>query len=172
MLQTYDPYYRQVQYALSQVTRDALLDIARAPGAFVDISYKISFFKLPSTIQQFKPAGIDCVCQMLRVTEQGSKIHKDRNRYNEYENLYMPRKTVINFPLMPTKSTTCFYDDNENFVCSVGYSNSGAILNTGDHFHNVDYKDSEPRVVFQLCFEESYSEVCEIYNKKLQGLIL
>jgi len=172
MLQSYDPYYKQVQYALSQVTRDSLLEYALATDAFVDISYKISFFKLPSTIQHFKPKGINCVCQLLRVTETGSKIHKDRNRYNEYENLYMPRQTVINFPLAPTASKTMFYDDNENFVCSVGYHNCGAILNTGGCFHNVEYNDKSPRIVFQLCFEEPYEEVCEIYNKKLKGLII
>ncbi len=36
---------------------------------------------------------------MLKVSESGSKIHKDKNRYNEYENIYMPRQTVISFPL-------------------------------------------------------------------------
>lgn len=172
MLQICDPYFRQIPYALSDTTREQLLEIATAPGAFVDISYKISFFKLPSTIQRFNTTGLNCVCQMLRVTEQGSKIHKDKNRYNEYENLYMPRSAVINFPLMPTTSKTNFYDDNENFVCSVGYNNTGAILNTGGHFHNVDYTDDSPRIVFQLCFEESYEEVCDIYEDRLKGFIL
>lgn len=172
MLQIYDPYFRQVEYALSNATRNQLLEIALAPGAFVDISYKISFFKLPSKIQHFNTTGLNCVCQMLRVTEQGSKIHKDRNRYNEYENLYMPRTAVINFPLMTTTSKTNFYDDDENFVCSVGYDNCGAILNTGGKLHNVDYTDSTPRIVFQLCFEESYDEVCRIYDEKLKGIVL
>lgn len=171
-LQHYDPYFRQVPYALSENTRQQLLEIAIAPGAFVDISYKISFFKLPSTIQKFNTTGLNCVCQMLRVTETGSKIHKDRNRYNEYENIYMPRSAVINFPLLPTTSKTCFYDDNQNFVCSVGYNSTGAILNTGGQFHNVEYTDTSPRLVFQLCFEESYEEVCKIYDEKLKGLVL
>ena len=83
MLQTYDPYFRQVKYMLSENTKAELLEIATLPNAFVDISYKISFFKLPSTIQKFNTTGLDCVCQMLRVSESGSKIHKDKNRYNE-----------------------------------------------------------------------------------------
>lgn len=171
-LQHYDPYYRQVSYALSEDTRKQLLAIAVAPNAFIDISYKISFFKLPSTIQHFNTTGLNCVCQMLRVAETDSKIHKDRNRYNEYENIYMPRSAVINFPLMPTKSKTMFYDDDKTFICSVGYSNCGAILNTGQKYHNVEYLDTLPRIVFQLCFEESYEEVCTIYDEKLKGLIL
>lgn len=172
MLQICDPYFRQVPYALSNETRKQLLEIATSPGAFVDISYKISFFKLPSTIQHFNTTDLDCVCQMLKVTEQGSKIHKDKNRYNEYENLYMPRTTVINFPLMSTTSKTNFYDDNKRFVCSAEYNDCGAILNTGGYFHNVDYTDNSPRIVFQLCFEEPYKEVCKIYEEKLEGFIL
>lgn len=172
MLQTYDPYFRQVHYAISDNTKKQLLEIATAPDAFVDISYKISFFKLPSTIQHFNTTGLKCVCQMLRVSETGSKIHKDRNRYNEYENLYMPRTAVINFPLSSTTSKTNFYDDDENFVCSVGYNNCGAILNTGGCFHNVEYTDISPRIVFQLCFDETYEEVCNIYDTHLKDILL
>ena len=51
MLQSYDPYYRVVPNILSESTKKELLEIASKPNAFVDISYKISFFKLPSTIQ-------------------------------------------------------------------------------------------------------------------------
>lgn len=172
ILQHYDPYFRQVPYALSEDTRKQLLEIAVAPDAFIDISYKISFFKLPSKIQKFNTTGLNCVCQLLRVTETGSKIHKDRNRYNEYENIYMPRSAVINFPLMPTKSKTMFYDDNEKFVCSVGYNNCGAILNTGKKYHNVEYLDTLPRIVFQLCFEEPYEEVCNIHENNLKDIVL
>ena len=63
MLQNCDPYYRTIPYAISDTTKQELLDIALAPNAFVDISYKISFFKLPSTIQKFNTTGLDCVCQ-------------------------------------------------------------------------------------------------------------
>ena len=80
MLQTYDPYYAQVPNNISEQTRQQLLEIALTPDAFVDISYKISFLKYPSTIQHFNTTGLNCVCQMLRVTESGSKIHKDKNR--------------------------------------------------------------------------------------------
>ena len=80
MPQSYEPYYKLTHYMLGENTRKKLLDIANAPGAFVDISYKISFFKLPSTIQHFNTTGLNCVCQMLRVTESGSKIHKDKNK--------------------------------------------------------------------------------------------
>ena len=45
MLQIYDPYYRQIPNMLSEDTKEKLLEIATAPDAFVDISYKISFFK-------------------------------------------------------------------------------------------------------------------------------
>lgn len=172
MLQIYDPYFRQVPDILSNKTRYQLLEIANASNAFIDISYKISFLKLPSTIQHFNTTSLNCVCQMLRVSEQGSTIHKDRNRHNEFENLYMPRTTVINFPLMTTNSKTNFYNNNKEFVCSVGYDNSGAILNTGGQFHNVDYKDSTPRIVFQLCFEQDYEEVCNIYNSNLRDVML
>ncbi len=103
-----EPYYKLIPYMISEDTKEQLLEIAYAPGAFVDISYKISFFKLPSTIQKFNTTGLNCVCQMLRVSESGSKIHKDKNRYNEYENLYMPRQTVISFPLTTNGGKTLF----------------------------------------------------------------
>ena len=173
MLQTYEPYYKLTHYMLGENTRKKLLDIANAPGAFVDISYKISFFKLPSTIQHFNTTGLNCVCQMLRVTESGSKIHKDKNRFNEYEKLYMPRQTVISFPLTDNGGETYFYDDDENFVCNINYDGAGAILNTGECNHNVHFReDNTTRIVFQLCFEEVFSEVCDIYDKKLKMVIL
>ena len=70
-----EPYYKLVPYAISDQTKQELLDIALAPDTFVDISYKISFFKLPSTIQRFNTTGLNCVCQLLRVSESGSTIH-------------------------------------------------------------------------------------------------
>mgnify|MGYP003323692431 CR=1 FL=1 len=168
-----EPYYKLTHYMLSDSTRKALLHIANAPDAFVDISYKISFFKLPSTIQQFNTTGLNCVCQMLRVSESGSKIHKDKNRFNEYENLWMPRQTVISFPLTDNGGATHFYDDDKNFVCDINYDGKGAILNTGECNHNVYFtEDNETRIVFQLCFEEKFSEVCNIYEKKLKDVIL
>lgn len=174
MLESYDSYFKKVPNILSSDTKKELLRIAYEPDAFVDISYKISFFKLPSKIQHFNTTGLNCVCQMLRVTESGSKIHKDKNRYNEYENLYMPRQAVINFPLIPSEDETFFYDDEENFVCSVDYiDGNGAVLNTGEKLHNVNYKgDGTPRIVFQLCFEEKFDEVCQIYDLYLKDKIL
>ena len=160
-----EPYYKLVPYAISDQTKQELLDIALAPDTFVDISYKISFFKLPSTIQRFNTTGLNCVCQMLRVSESGSTIHKDRNRYNEYDNQYMPRHTVISFALTNNCGETHFYDDNKNFVTSIDYAGHGAILNTGEHYHNVHFtEDNNTRIVFQLCFEERFSEVCEMYQ--------
>ena len=168
-----EPYYKIIPYMISEDTKEQLLEIAYAPGAFVDISYKISFFKLPSTIQRFNTTGLNCVCQMLRVTESGSKIHKDKNRFNEYENLYMPRQTVISFPLTTNGGKTHFYDDDENFICDINYDNQGAILNTGGYNHNVYFtEDNNTRLVFQLCFEEQFNEVCDIYENKLKGMML
>ena len=164
----YDPYYRIITYAISDKTKQELLDIALSPDAFVDISYKISFFKLPGKIQHFNNTGLDCVCQLLRVTESGSTIHKDKNRYNEYDGTYMPRQTVVSFPLTDNCGETWFYDDNKKFITSVNYEGYGAILNTGQCFHNVHFtKDNNTRIVFQLCFEETFEQVCKIYNKEI-----
>jgi hypothetical protein len=160
-----EPYYKLIPYAISNSTKQELLNIALAPDAFVDISYKISFFKLPSTIQRFNTTGLNCVCQMLRVSESGSTIHKDRNRYNEYDNQYMPRQTVISFPLTENGGITQFYNDNKIFACNINYDGSGAILNTGQYYHNVRFTDDNNiRIVFQLCFEETFDKVCELYN--------
>ena len=64
MLQIYDPYNRQIKNMLSEDTKEKLLEIATAPDAFVDISYKISFFKLPGGIRLFKRTGRNWVWQM------------------------------------------------------------------------------------------------------------
>ena len=54
------------------------------------------------------------------------------------------------------------------FLCEADYHGYGAILNTGDYFHNVHFKkDNNTRIVFQLCFEESFEEVCKIYKKEI-----
>lgn len=173
ILQHCDPYFRQIPYNISEQTRQELLEIALAPDAFVDISFKISFFKLPSTLQRFNKTGLDCVCQMLKVTESGSKIHKDKSRHNEYEGIYIPRNTIINYPLTPNPGETYFYDENENFVCKAIYENNGAILNTSDFYHNVNYIDNgTPRIVFQLCFEEKYGKVCQLYEDYIEGILL
>ena len=168
-----EPYYKLVPYAITEDTKQKILSFAHAPDAFVDISYKISFFKLPSTIQHFNTTGLDCVCQMLKVSESGSKIHKDKNRYNEYENIFMPRQTVISFPLTENCGETWFYNDKEENVAKVNYDGYGAVLNTGEHLHNVYFtKDDNTRIVFQLCFEEKYNEVCTLYEENLKGFML
>lgn len=173
ILQHYDPYFRQIPDNLSNKTKAELLEIALQPDAFFDISFKISFFKLPSKLQKFNITGLDCVCQMLRVTEEGSKIHKDTGRVNEFENIFIPRQTVINYPLTDEPGETYFYDDDKNFLCKAEYKNNGAILNTGEKFHNVNYKDNgKPRIVFQLCFKETYDEVCRLYEDCIKGIVL
>lgn len=160
-----EPYFKLVPYAISTETKAKLLDIAYAPNAFVDISYKISFFRFPGTLQVFNNTGLDCVCQMLRVNEPDSTIHKDKNRYNEFDNTYIPRQTVVSFALTENCGTTFFYDDNKNFSCEANYYGKGAILNTGEYYHNVNFtKDNNTRIVFQLCFEETFNEVCELYQ--------
>lgn len=160
-----EPYYKLIPYAISNQTKQELLRIAEAPNAFVDISYRISFFKLPSTIQKFNTTGLNCVCQMLRVNESDSVIHKDKNRHNEFDGTYIPRQTVVSFPLTENSGVTHFYNDNKMFLCEADYEGHGAILNTGEYYHNVYFtKDNETRIVFQLCFEETFNEVCEMYQ--------
>lgn len=173
MLQIYDPYYRQIENMLSEDTKDKLLELALDPDAFMDISYKISFFKFPSKLQKFNTTGINFACQMLRVSESGSTIHKDNNRHNEFDGTYIPRQTVISFSLTENCGVTHFYDEDQKLVCKADYIGLGAILNTGDHYHNVYFtEDNNTRYVFQLCFEEQYKEVCTIYNKYLKELTL
>lgn len=163
-----EPYYKLVPYAISEHTKKQLLDIAYSPDAFIDISYKISFFKLPGTLQHFNTTGLNCVCQMLRVNEPDSTIHKDKNRYNEFDNTYMPRQTVVSFALTENCGTTYFYNDNKEFVCAADYSGKGAILNTGSYNHNVHFTHSDnTRIVFQLCFEEEFNNVCKIWDQNI-----
>jgi hypothetical protein len=163
-LQFFDPYYRQITNRLSEETKKELLKLAHEKDAFVDISYKVSFFKYPSKIQKFAPYG---VAQMLRVTEEDSKIHKDNNRTNEFDGTYMPRNTVINYPLTDNPSSTNWYDDEKNLVTTTEYDKYAAILNTGGCYHNVDFKNGDgERIVFQLCFEESLDEVWNLWNTK------
>ena len=160
-----EPYYKLVPYAITEDTKQKILSFAHAPNAFVDISYKISFFKLPSTIQHFNTTGLDCVCQMLKVNESGSTVHKDKNRHNEFDGTWIPRQTVVSFPLTNNCGSTHFFDDNKNFVCDIDYEGHGAILNTGEHYHNVNFtKTNNERIVFQFCFEESFDKVCKIWN--------
>jgi len=163
-----EPYYKLIPYAISNQTKQELLDIATAPDAFVDISYKISFFKFPSTIQKFNTTGLNCTCQMLRINESDSVIHKDKNRHNEFDGTYIPRQTVVSFPLTENSGVTHFYNDNKMFLCEADYEGHGAILNTGEYYHNVYFtKDNETRIVFQLCFEETFEQVCKIYNEEI-----
>lgn len=163
-----EPYYKLVPYAISDKSKKQLLEIANAPNAFVDISYKISFFKLPNKIQKFNKTGLNCVCQMLKVNQSDSVIHKDKNRHNEFDGTYIPRQTVVSFPLTENCGITHFYNDNKMFLCEADYAGFGAILNTGEYYHNVYFtKDNETRIVFQLCFEEKFEKVCEIYNEEI-----
>jgi len=77
----------------------------------------------------------------------------------------MPRQTVISFPLTENGGITQFYNDNKIFACNINYDGSGAILNTGQYYHNVRFTDDNNiRIVFQLCFEETFDKVCELYN--------
>ena len=164
MLQNYDPYYRQIPNTLSEETKKELLKLANEKDAFVDISYKVSFFKYPSKLQEFAPYG---VAQMLRVTEEDSTIHKDRNRNNEFNNIYMPRNAVISWPIQGD-GDTIFYDDDKNIINRVSYNNDGAILNTGGYFHNVILNTEQPRIMFQMCFDSSFDDVVSFYEGHLK----
>ena len=85
----------------------------------------------------------------------------------------MPRQTVISFPLTESCGETWFYNDKEENVAKINYDGYGAVLNTGEHFHNVYFtEDDNTRIVFQLCFEETYNEVCNLYEEQLKGFVL
>lgn len=172
MLQNCDPYFRVIKNLVSNETKQDLLGLAEMPNAFVDISYKISFFKFPSRLQPFTE-HLNCACQMLRVNEPDSVIHKDKNRHNEFDGTYIPRQTVISFSLTENCGVTHFYDDDKNFVCEADYGGHGAILNTGDHYHNVHFTpDDNTRIVFQMCFEESYEDVVSFYENRYKDIII
>lgn len=178
-------YFRIVPNRLTEETKKELLKLANEPDAFVDISYKVSFFKYPSKLQKFAPWG---VAQMLRVSEEDSTIHKDNNRTNEFDDTYMPRRTVINYPLTDNPSKTNWYDDNKNLVATTTYDKqlypslpdecftlegknyNAAILNTGGGYHNVEFKNGdEPRIVFQLCFDSDIDDVHEMFKYMYGG---
>ena len=168
-LQFFDPYYRQIPNRLSEKTKKELLKLAYEKDAFVNTGYNISFFKYPSKLQKFAPYGVG---QMLKVIEKDSKIHKDNGRINEYDGTYMPRNIVINYPLTDNSSNTNWYDDEKNLVTTTEYDKYAAIINIGGCYHNVDYKGSEERIVFQLCFDESLDEVWNLWNTKIYDIQL
>ena len=180
-----DKYFRIVPNRLTEETKKELLKLANEKDAFVDISYKVSFFKYPSKLQKFAPWG---VAQMLRVTEEGSTIHKDNSRTNEFDGTYMPRRTVINYPLTDNTPRTNWYDDNKNLVCTTEYNtklypslpdscftlegknNNAAILNTGGGYHNVEFTEGDkPRIVFQLCFDSDIDDIAALFKYQYGG---
>jgi len=181
----FDQYYRIVPNRLTEKTKGELLELAYEKDAFVDISYKISFFKYPSKLQKYAHFG---VAQMLKVTEEDSKIHKDNSRTNEYDGTYIPRNTVINYPLTDNLPSTNWYDDNKNLVTTTEYNKrlypslpdncftldgknyNAAILNTGGCYHNVDFKKGDDaRIVFQLCFESDIDDVWQLFRYMYGG---
>ena len=165
-LQNFNKYFRIVPNRLTEKTKKELLKLANEKDAFVDISYKISFFKYPSKLQKFAPWG---VAQMLKVNEEDSKIHKDNSRTNEYDGTYIPRRTVINYPLTDNPPSTNWYDDNKKLVTTTEYNNA-AILNTGGCYHNVEFKKGDkPRIVFQLCFESDIDDVDDMFKYAYGG---
>ena len=183
--QNFNKYFRIVPNRLTEKTKKELLKLANEKDAFVDISYKISFFKYPSKLQKFAPRG---VAQMLKVNEEDSKIHKDNSRTNEYDGTYIPRRTVINYPLTDNPPNTNWYDDNKKLVTTTKYNtklypslpdscftlngknNNAAILNTGGCYHNVDFKKGDkPRIVFQLCFESDIDDVADMFKYAYGG---
>ena len=110
-----EPIIKLHPSAIKDKTKQQLLYLAYEPDAFVDISYKISFFKLPSKLQKFNTTGLNCVCPPLRVNESVAP-HKDKNRYNEYENLYINQTDCDKFCLTENCGETYFYDDNKDFA--------------------------------------------------------
>lgn len=166
-LQNFDPYFRMIPNGISEKTKKELLVLAKEPDAFVDNSYKISFFRHPDKLQKYAPYG---VAQLLKITEGDGTIHKDRNRYNEYDGTYMPRKSVINYPLTDNPADTVWYDDDKNEVARTVYGNHAAILHVGECYHGVDYNGKEPRIVFQLCFAEGLNDTWNLWNEELYSL--
>ena len=105
---------------------------------------------------------------MLKQTVEESKIHKDKNRHNEFDDIYMPRATVINWPIQGKGYTVFYAEDKHACIGTVSYTNeSGAILNTGGYNHNVILSSDQPRIVFQLCFDTNFERVKDFYEKDL-----
>ena len=158
--------YHRVHNILSDEKRKEMVELANKPGAFVDNSYGISFYKHPLQLDDLEIDGVWQV-QMLRQTVKESKIHKDRNRNNEFDNIYMPRNAVISWPIQGD-GDTIFYDDDKNIINRVSYNNDGAILNTGGYFHNVILNTEQPRIMFQMCFDSSFDDVVSFYEGHLK----
>lgn len=157
--------FKHIKNILSQETQQKALSMALQPGAFMDNSYLISFFRLPSQLVSLN-IDVPYRVQMIRQTAVESKIHKDRNRHNEFDGSYIPRCTIMNFPLVGSGETH-FYDDDYKLIAVTNYQDQGAILNTGEHLHNVILSKDETRICLQFCFEENFDEVCQIYDKHL-----
>jgi|GEM_PF-2482472 hypothetical protein len=158
--------YHRVHNIFSDEKRKEMVELANRPGAFVDNSYGISFYKHPLQLDDLEIDGVWQV-QMLRQTVKESKIHKDRNRNNEFDNIYMPRNAVISWPIQGD-GDTIFYDDDKNIINRVSYNNDGAILNTGGYFHNVILNTEQPRIMFQMCFDSSFDDVVSFYEGHLK----
>ena len=76
-----EPYYKLVPYAIKERTRQKLLDLAYAPDAFVDISYKISFFKLPNKFfgeetVNTKSTSKNCFEVLQKLSDRLNFLHK------------------------------------------------------------------------------------------------
>lgn len=161
--------FHKVKNIFTQEKRNQMIQMANEAGAFMDNSYGISFYKHPLQLDDLEIDGLWQV-QMLKQTVEESGIHKDRNRTNEFDNIYMPRTTVVSWPIQG-EGITQFYDDNKNLVATVNYDKylqDGAILNTGGYFHNVKVTKG-PRIVFQLCFDVPFDSVVEYYEKDLKN---
>jgi len=161
-----DNLFYKIKNIFSEEKRQQMLEIANKPGAFFDNSYGISFFKYPL---QLDLLGIDGLwqVQMLKQTVKESKIHKDKNRHNEFDDIYMPRATVMSWPIQG-EGHTCFYDEDHNScIGTVNYNGDGAILNTGGYPHNVILTSDQPRIVFQLCFDATFETVKDFYEKDI-----
>ena len=83
--------YHRVHNIFSDEKRKEMVELANRPGAFVDNSYGISFYKHPLQLDDLEIDGVWQV-QMLRQTVKESKIHKDRNRNNEFDNMSTPKR--------------------------------------------------------------------------------
>ena len=158
--------YHRVNNIFSDEKRKEMVELANKQGAFVDNSYGISFYKHQLQLDDLEIDGVWQV-QMLRQTVKESKIHKDRNRNNEFDNIYMPRNAVISWPIQGD-GDTIFYDDDKNIINRVSYNNDGAILNTGGYFHNVILNTEQPRIMFQMCFDSSFDDVVSFYEGHLK----